>query len=697
MGMLAPLYLAGLAALSLPLIFHLVRRTPRGRQEFSSLMFLTPSPPRLTRRSRLDQILLLLMRLAALSLLAFAFARPFLREAATLALEDLPTRRVAIAVDTSASMRRGDLWQQAVRQVEKEISDLGPHDEVALFTFDDRLQTEVGFNSVEAGSSASQADVVRQSLKKLRPGWGATDLGTALTAIASELAAANDVKQLAAEPQIILISDFQKGAKIEALQAFEWPERVRAILRPLSPKGTTNAFASLLISEEDAPEAGLRVRVASTADSAGDQFFVSWSKEGAKASTEGDTAVYVPPGQSRVVKLPRPESNLQADRIILRGDDHEFDNTYFVVPPRKQEVKLLYIGSDAADDPQGLQYYLRLATSGDPLRQVEVLAQESDDASRLTGENPPQLCVVTRTVSSGLLSALRLYAERGGTLLVVPKDREAVATLTALVDDVQLGDEKPGINQYLLLGEIDFAHPLFVPFASPRYNDFTKIHFWKHRSLTLKSPAATRVVAKFDNGDPALLDRSSGKGRIYVLASGWNPDDSQLALSSKFVPLIGALLDQACGAGQTLAGVAVGQSVSLPANRRESLIVHKPGGGEAKVPAEATSFSQTDEPGIYNAGTGAEEVRFAVNLAAAESNTTPMALEQLEQLGLRLGQNLTRAERLNQIRQQRDTELEGRQKIWRWLIVGALGVLVLETWWAGRASRQIAQQMELAT
>jgi hypothetical protein len=86
-----------------------------------------------------------------------------------------------------------------------------------------------------------------------------------------------------------------------------------------------------------------------------------------------------------------------------------------------------------------------------------------------------------------------------------------------------------------------------------------------------------------------------------------------------------------------------------------------------------------------------------VNLAAAESNTTPMALEQLEQLGLRLGQNLTRAERLNQIRQQRDTELEGRQKIWRWLIVGALGVLVLETWWAGRASRQIAQQMELAT
>src|SRR5438552_8509964 len=117
MGVLAALYLAGLAALSLPLIFHLVLRTPRGRQDFSSLMFLQPSPPRLTRRSRLDQILLLLLRLAALTLLAIAFARPFLREAATLALDELPARRVAILVDSSASMRRGDRSRQALAEV----------------------------------------------------------------------------------------------------------------------------------------------------------------------------------------------------------------------------------------------------------------------------------------------------------------------------------------------------------------------------------------------------------------------------------------------------------------------------------------------------------------------------------------------------------------------------------------------------
>src|SRR5688572_32875419 len=118
MSFLAPLYVAGLLAVSLPILFHLIRRTPRGRQDFSSLMFLAPSPPRITRRSRLNNIVLLLLRAAALALLAFAFARPFLRRDAAMDVAQTPGRRLAIVVDTSASMRRGDLWRQATTQTE---------------------------------------------------------------------------------------------------------------------------------------------------------------------------------------------------------------------------------------------------------------------------------------------------------------------------------------------------------------------------------------------------------------------------------------------------------------------------------------------------------------------------------------------------------------------------------------------------
>ena len=62
MSFLTPLTSLGLLAIAAPIVFHLIRRTPRGEVPFSSLMFLSPSPPRLTRRSRLDHLLLLLLR-----------------------------------------------------------------------------------------------------------------------------------------------------------------------------------------------------------------------------------------------------------------------------------------------------------------------------------------------------------------------------------------------------------------------------------------------------------------------------------------------------------------------------------------------------------------------------------------------------------------------------------------------------------
>ena len=64
MSFLAPLFLAGAAAIVLPILFHLIRKTTHEKTIFSSLMFLLPTPPKVTRRSRLDQILLLLLRCA---------------------------------------------------------------------------------------------------------------------------------------------------------------------------------------------------------------------------------------------------------------------------------------------------------------------------------------------------------------------------------------------------------------------------------------------------------------------------------------------------------------------------------------------------------------------------------------------------------------------------------------------------------
>jgi hypothetical protein len=101
---LSPLFLLGALAVAGPIIFHLIRRTTREVKPFSSLMFLQPTPPRVTRRSRLENLWLLLLRCLVLLALALGFARPFFREStAKNAGRSAAGRRVAILVDTSAS------------------------------------------------------------------------------------------------------------------------------------------------------------------------------------------------------------------------------------------------------------------------------------------------------------------------------------------------------------------------------------------------------------------------------------------------------------------------------------------------------------------------------------------------------------------------------------------------------------------
>lgn len=724
MGVLAPWYLAGLAALALPVVLHLIRRTPRGQQPFSSLLLLLPSPPRLTRRSRLDQILLLLLRLAALALLATAFARPFWRQAALLTLADLPARRVAILLDTSASMRRGTLWNEARKLVERELEELGPHDEVALLVFHERPETVVGFEARSQTPDADPRQAIRAALRPLEPTWRATDLGAALTSVAAELEAEADRSQQARDLQIVLVSDLQHGARLDALQGFEWPSRVQLVLRPVTLPAETNATVHLVRREEDPPEAASRVRVSNMAGSRGEQFSIVWAAgespagsqrppPGPATSSAGELAAHplaiqVPPGQSRVFQLPRPRTLPHADRIVLRGDDHPFDNTFYAPPPRPQQVQVVYLGADPPDASAGPLGYLRLALAGDPLRQVTIHQPRPGATGWLS--SPPPLVVVTGPLDPGLQDALARYVAQGGVLWAAPADPVAARTLLPLVPGVQLAASAEEPGGYVLLGEIDFGHPLFAPLAQPPYNDFTKIHFWRHRRLVLPERRSERpgtnhlpeneslrVVARFDNGDPALIEARSGRGRLLLWASLWHPEDSQLALSTKFVPLVEALLDLACGTTENLASVLVGQRVELPAGAGyENLRILRPDGREVPLPPGTRHYDDTDQPGIYWVLGGPQPHGFAVNLAPAESAIAPMHKEALEQLGVRLGPALTRAEQLQRVRQQRDSELESRQKMWRWLLVAALAVLGIETWWAGRAARRITQQESLA-
>jgi hypothetical protein len=249
-----------------------------------------------------------------------------------------------------------------------------------------------------------------------------------------------------------------------------------------------------------------------------------------------------------------------------------------------------------------------------------------------------------------------------------------------------IGIEEWKVGDYAMFGKIDFQHPMFRPLADRRFNDFTKIRVWKHRRLTSDHEQPWRVLVQFDNGHPALVERPIGKGHVWILTTGWQPTESQLALSTKFIPMLAGMLGEVQEADESTVDYAVGQQIQLRDVAQHAQVTC-PGGETIALTSPPFVLKDTAEPGIYAIKRDDDLDEIAVNVALSESRTAPLDLVELERHGAKLGDFLATEELEMRDRQAKDVELESSQQLWRWLIVAALALMVVEIVLSGRLSR----------
>ncbi|MDO8541596.1 MAG: BatA domain-containing protein [Opitutaceae bacterium] len=707
MSFLTPLFLLGGLAVVGPILYHLIRRTTRERTIFSSLMFLLPSPPRISKRHRLEHILLLILRCAALALLALGFARPFFKQ---VPLDD-PTstqpKRTVLLIDLSASMRRDGAWPAARERAEAVLRRAGPTDHVAIFTFERQTAPLLSFEDWNRAAPTERVPLALSRLQTISPGWGGTHLGNALI-MAAEALAESETKGVDGRPvravdgprEIVLVSDLQAGSRLDTLQAYEWPKGVTLLVEAVKAKLPTNAGLQLVADAADAPrgaDAVVRVRVTNAPDSKREEFKVGWSRGAAAAEYAGaPIPAYVPPGQSRVFSVPVPKEGATAAQIALTGDDEVFDNTIFVIPPVQQRAGVLWLGADTEDDVKQPLFFLRKVFMDTPRLAVKVVARAANSPVPPTDFAAASVIFVGEPLPPATIAEVRNQVQAGKVAVVVPRNAAAGDTLARLLgaDGVRLTDAQP--STYAMLSEIDFRHPLFAPFADPRFSDFTKIHVWRYRKLDPAAVPNARVVAKFDSGDPAVVEVPLGKGRVFVLTSGWQPEDSQLAVSSKFVPLMWSFLEMSGSVAPVVTQYYVGDNVPLPAEAG-STAVKAPDGTSAALATGAAEFAATRQPGIYEF-TGAKPQRFAVNLDANESRTAPLDPDELQDLGVPVAKVAAAPTETRENKALlQGLEAENRQKLWRWFIVATLAVLLVESALAGWTARRATLRTEEAT
>lgn len=686
MSWLFPLYLAGAAVVIAPILLHLRRRPPKDRVAFSSLMFLEQTERQPTRRRRLENWLLLLARCLVLILIAGMFARPFVRGGAVSREGEMEA--LVVLVDRSASMRRGDLWQQAVAAAQDAVAGAGLQDRVALGVFDTEVEWLWSLEEDEKQPEA-RAGVTASRLAEQKPGWAATDLGAALLAGVDALGGAREGRR-----RLLVASDFQEGARLEALRRVVWPESVelqQAVARLPEADNGNMTLALVAGRDNDDDDTGAlevrgRVRVSSTREARDTTFELRWEGDKVTPPVQG----FVPPGGSRVLRMPPRAASDEPGVLVLGGDAHDFDNRVFVAPARPREVRVrVAAAKEEADEAASPVFYLQRALQ--PTAAIKPVLETVGGDGDWGGAESAALLVApgrgARLGAAGVRAWLEAF-ERGAVAVYVAEP-DSVNELNALTPGVRWSVSEAregGRDSYVMLGEMETGDALLRPFADARLQDFTKVRFWRHREVKVEGEGA-RVLARFDNDQPAMIAVSAGQGgTLLVLASGWHPADSQLALSTKFVPLLFGWLAAAGYAHEAQAMLEAGEALPWALSRDGELA--RPDG--TREPLSAGVRPVLREPGLYQVIEGGETRWLAVQVPAAEGRVTVMPPERLEEFGVRLRRAEVRlaAADPGESRERLDSfEEESRQRFWWWTLLGVMALVLAETWLAGRSPR----------
>lgn len=671
MSFLLPFFLAGLAALAIPVAIHLIQREKKSIVAFPSLMFVRRVPYESVRRRKIRNWLLMAMRLAALLLIVLAFARPFLRGPAAAVTGG--SREVVVLLDRSYSMGYGDRWARAQAAARQVIAGLGAGDRASVVLF------------------GTGADIAVQSIDdrgRLEAAIGSASPGAEATRYAPALKVAGTIVAESTRPrrEVVLVSDFQKNGwqpsddqRLPAGTAFT-PMTVNDGEAPnlaVAPVAITRAIfqgqerATLtagVTNRSSQPASGVQVtleldgRVAETArlDVAAE----------ASASTTFPPITLTPAGVRAVVRLAK--------------DGLDADNAYHVMlsPTAPVPVLLVSAASRAADDT-----YLRRALAIGQSPRFDVTAATVDALADSALATARVAVLHDVPISDAVAPRLAAFAERGGGVLILAGPRaswpQSAAMPGTLGDPVDRTRGDTG-----RLSGIEYGHAIFAPFQAPRSGDFSTVRIYGYRRLT-PAPGA-RVLARFDDGQAALVERTVGRGRMVAWASGVDLAWNDLPLKPVFLPFVHQLVRSLAAYEERPASLTIGQVAApdAPATAGQTRVVVDPSGKRTPLdPARRDAFEVT-QPGFYDVRVAGQDntpvTTVAANVDLAESDLSGIDPALVTQGVTGSGTNGAAAAAAAE--PPRDEVTEQAQRLWWYLLFAGMLLLIGESVVASRMS-----------
>jgi hypothetical protein len=689
LSFLNPLMLIGLAGLAIPVIVHLVQSYRGEKVRFPSLMFLEKVSFRTIKKSRLRDVALFLLRAVALLLLVAAFARPLVGGPGSLALGAEGSRDVVLLVDTSFSMAYGDRWDRALGAARDVLDRLGRDDRAALVRFDDGAEVLASFTA-DRGR-------LRGSLDTVEPGERTTRFAAAIDLARQLLLGSEQPRR-----EVVLISDMQRSgwqtaepARLPAWADFEpvdvsEPDHSNLSVASVrlrqrhSGEGTLLTVTARLLNRGPLPVESREVRLEIDGRERGSR--VVSVDEGGFANVEFDE-VTLPSGEVR--------GTVAAESDRLPGDD-----VFRFLIGAGRSLRVLLVEGTRQRERAGLYVASALSIGDRPTYDVTVVGAAADGPASLDDFD-----VVILDGASGWAAEnaarLRDWVSAGGGLIAAlgSVDESGRSALPGLLpatgpQPAELGAERGGA-----LGEVDLEHPVFALFSTPRGGDLSAARFYRYQRLA--GGWDGDVVARYEDGAPALLEHREGEGVVLVWTSTLDTYWNDLPLQPVFLPLVHQMTRYASGYREYPEWFTVGDVYQLPVGalgEGEGAVVTDPSGGQDGIEAVGgEAVVSLDESGFYafsgldQGWTGPRGV--AVNRDPVESDLTPMDVEEFTLAASEPGGAAT----VMPEEQGGIEESERRQALWWYMLLTVGLLLAAETLAANRARRSGAPGAEGGT
>ena len=664
MAFLNPIFLLGAIAAGLPVLVHLVRQTRAPRIQFASLMFLRKIEQKTIRRRKLRNLMLLLMRCAALLLLAFAFSRPFFTDSTPVSASGVHASTVVL-VDGSYSMRYGEAFNRARQSARNTINEAAADEHLAVVLFSKNYQVLMPLKADRAEAATAVAD--------MQPGLDSTDYLQAIQAADAILKDAGP-----GQHRIYLISDFQDAGWNRSAPPVKLGPEVKLFPIDVSEVKTQNLAVSGVAADPAVYAQKYEGKVIARISNFGPEdadAVIEFKLNDLPAERK---PVNLAAGGTQNVEFTGfnvPEGSNRAT-IEINGDTFALDNKFFFTIRRESQTRVLAIETAARGRSESFFVQQSLAAGENNQYALTVKTAGSVSPSELDAY---RVVIVNDAsgLNEGLASALKSFVERGGALILAAAKHTDAGEFNQFFGPIapaQLG-EVVQTRGYALMSQVKTDHPIFVAFA--RSGRLTSTRVYGYHRATPKAGALT--IAALDDGSPIVVEGPGGRGKVLLVTTTLDTSWNDLPLTPMFLPLMRQMLEYLEGR-EAASSYTIGNAFTTPADKDGSLpAVDSPGGkrvDEIRKNASGEQSLDSNEIGFYRLRYRDRDEFVAVNLDTKESDLGKLNVDDLvasiapapEDASARAAESsgLTAEEK------------EARQRLWLPLLLTALALFVAE-------------------